>query len=58
MGELGVGEGRLMVPWISRMARPVGVWRSWGRGFGAEGFGGSVGGRWRGIVGMVVAVGH
>lgn len=51
----GVG-GRLIVPWISRMARPVGVWRSVGRGFGMDGGVGEVGGRWRGIVGIVVVV--
>lgn len=27
-------EGTLIVPWSSRMARPVGVWRRGGRGFG------------------------
>ena len=27
------GKGAWIVPWISRMARPEGVWRSWGRGF-------------------------
>lgn len=48
----GVG-GRLRVPWISRIARPEGVWRSWGRGFGEE-VSGVRGVRWRGIVGMVV----
>lgn len=27
-------EGTLIVPWSSRTARPVGVWRREGRGFG------------------------
>jgi len=36
------------------MARPVGVWRRGGRGFEGVGFGvGVMGGRWRGIVGIV-----
>lgn len=27
------GGGRFILPWISRMARPEGVWRSGGKGF-------------------------
>lgn len=34
---LEAGGGRLRVPWISRIARPEGVWRRWGRGFAGEG---------------------
>lgn len=43
------------VPWSSRRARPVGVWRIGGRGFGKEGFGlwdGCGGGGRRGIMGI------
>ncbi len=29
----GDAGGRLMVPWISRIARPAGVWSIPGRGF-------------------------
>ena len=36
--------GILMVPWSSSIARPDGVWRSWGRGFGCCGDRSSVGG--------------
>jgi len=54
LGVLGVGGGRLIVPWISRIARPVGVWRSWGRGFEVGEFVMFVGGRWMGIVGIIV----
>lgn len=57
LGDFGVGGGRLMVPWISRIARPVGVWRSWGRGFEMRAFMLSGEGRWMGMVGIVVA-GH
>ena len=31
--SLGGSGGVLMVPWISRIARPDGVWRRVGRGF-------------------------
>jgi len=40
-----------IVPWISRMARPEGVWRRWGRGFVWRGWDGE--GGWRGMLGMV-----
>lgn len=30
--EVVVGGGAWIVPWISRIARPLGVWRSFGRG--------------------------
>ena len=51
--------GMLIVPWSSRIARPEGVWRSWGRGSEELGWAaarGGGGGGWRGIVGMVGAV--
>ena len=34
--ELSVVDGRLIVPWSSRRARPVGVERSWGNDEGSE----------------------
>lgn len=53
VGAEGVG-GKRMSPWSSRRARPVGVWRRGGRGFGvvvvrARGWG------WRGMDGIVGA---
>lgn len=52
---LGPGGGKWIVPWISSSARPLGVWRMGGRGFGVVGADGGVG-AWRGIVGIVCAV--
>lgn len=42
----------LIVPCISRMARPEGVWSSRGRGFGGGEGGREEGDGWRGIDGM------
>lgn len=48
--------GRLILPWISRIARPDGVCRSCGRGleelFQRLGLGPLAGERWRGIEGI------
>lgn len=49
---LGAGGGYWKVPWSSRIARPEGVWRRFGRGF-SEGEGVVNGRGWRGIVGIV-----
>ena len=56
-GLKGVG-GRLMVPCSSRRARPEGVWRRVGRGFGGvRGVGEVADGRgWRGIGWVVVDI--
>ena len=43
--------GKLMVPWISRIARPDGVWRTVGRGMGVWGVESGV--VWRVIEGIV-----
>lgn len=49
------GAGRLILPWISRMARPEGVCRSCGSGLeGVWGLVLSTEGRWRGMEGMMV----
>ena len=48
----GSGDGRLIVPWISKIAKPVGVSSNWGSGF-EGGTMGALGARWRGTVGMV-----
>ena len=42
-----------MVPWISRIARPVGVWSNWGKGFDV-GLMLSFGARCSGIAGMMM----
>ena len=45
-------EGRLIVPWISRIARPEWVWRSWGSGL-SRGLEDEVVARgWRGMDGI------
>ena len=49
----GEGVGKWTVPWISRRARPLGVWRRGGRGFSTVGCEeGNRDGGWRATVGM------
>jgi hypothetical protein len=56
-GMLSGGKGgRLIVPCSSRRARPEGVWRRVGRGFGGVWRGGVFGSGW-GWMGMGVGVG-
>ena len=47
----GSGDGRLTVPWISRIAKPVGVSSKGGSGF-EGGTMGALGIKWRGMVGI------
>ena len=44
-------DGRLTVPWISRIAKPVGVSSNWGSGF-EGGITSALDVRWRGMVGI------
>lgn len=55
--DIGGSEGKggvLMVPWISRIARPEGVWRRVGRGLVV--LERVTGGMWSGIEGIVVVM--
>lgn len=46
-------DGRLIVPWSSRRARPEGVWRRFGRGL-SWGLEGEIARGWSGMDGIMV----
>lgn len=49
-----MGAGKWIVPWISRRARPEGVWRIWGSGFSVGSGVGGEGAMRIGIDGIVL----